>query len=246
MVGKKLNHEESLKEIKRLMEFHFKPHNRNSVESEPNIVKFNDVGTEHRYSTTDDGYPSFDEYIDEVVNEADPNSKGLAPNAPPSKPKAETTQQTKKEPEQQKPVEPVVAPQPTPVVVKEPESGKYDEVKHLLDRQTAKTEELLAKLDDMESKLSSVEQVNSKIDKLSQEIEEIKPPSYEDQLEMVSKNSYPYNVKLSDYWNFDDEKEEEKPEEFKINPDEIKNYSEADIKKSFAPDLNPDNFKKIR
>lgn len=232
MTNKNLTNEESLKEIKRLMEFHFKSHTRDSV-NEPNIVKFNDVTKPQDNNNND--YPSFDEYIDEVINEEDPEGKTKTTPQP---------QQKQVEPKQAPVAEkPIEAPKAEPVKVVD--NSKYDEVKVLLDKQNAKTDELLAKLGDMENKLNSVDQVNAKVEKLASEVKEAMPPSYEEQLDMISKKSFPYNVKLSDYWKFDNEQEVE-PKKYTLNPDDIKNVNDNEIKDTFATDLNKNAINKVR
>ena len=232
MTRKNLTQEESLKEMKRLMEFHFKSHTRDSVVDKPNIVKFNDVAKPEENNVVDD-YPSFDEYIDEVINEEDPegSKKPVQP--------------------QQKQVEPktaTVAEKPAPQPVVEPkvvDNSKYDEVKVLLDKQNAKTDELLAKLNDMETKFNSVDVVNAKIEKLANDVKEAMPPSYEEQLDMISKKSFPYNVKLSDYWKFDKNQQVE-PKEYTLDTNDIKDVNDNDIKNTFAVDLNKNALNKVR
>ena len=102
---------------------------------------------------------------------------------------------------------------------------------------------LTDKLSNLESQLSKMDTIASKIGKLEQDI---KTP--EEKLELRSLDSYPFNMKLSDYWedkaskddryriSSGEEMEDGKQKEFVLNPEEIQNdFSEDDIKKSFNP-----------
>lgn len=103
---------------------------------------------------------------------------------------------------------------------------------------------LTDKLSNLESQLSKMDTIASKLGKLEQDI---KTP--EEKLELRSLDSYPYNMKLSDYWeekaskdngyrittgekNIDGEKEE-----YTLRPEDIdSSYNEQDVKKSFMPE----------
>lgn len=102
---------------------------------------------------------------------------------------------------------------------------------------------LTDKLSNLESQLSKMDTIASKIGKLEQDI---KTP--EEKLELRSLDSYPFNMKLSDYWedkaskddryriSSGEEMEDGEQKEFVLNPEEIQNdFSEDDIKKSFNP-----------
>lgn len=60
-------------------------------------------------------------------------------------------------------------------------------------------EELMGKLSDLEARLAKMDSVASKIENLEKEIVKRNPTPVE-KLEMRSLDSYPYNIKLSDYW----------------------------------------------
>lgn len=102
---------------------------------------------------------------------------------------------------------------------------------------------LTDKLSNFETQLSKMDSIASKIGKLEQDI---KTP--EEKLELRSLDSFPFNMKLSDYW---DEKsktddryristgenmEDGQQKEYVLTPEEIENsYSEEEIKSSFNP-----------
>ena len=60
-------------------------------------------------------------------------------------------------------------------------------------------------------------------------------------MELRSLDSYPFNVKLTDYWSDEKLKDnyvvtnsEEKT--YSLKPEDVKDYNETDIKKSFVPE----------
>lgn len=118
---------------------------------------------------------------------------------------------------------------------------KSEEAKNSSDEANLKIDSLMAKLGELESKLPSMDMIGQKIADLQKEIE-ARNPSEVEKLEMRSLNSFPYNLKLTDYWN-DDETEvdngegqeiEPEEEEFVLKKDDIDmDYSEGAIKNSF-------------
>jgi hypothetical protein len=102
---------------------------------------------------------------------------------------------------------------------------------------------LTDKLSNLESQLSKMDTIASKLGKLEQDI---KTP--EERLELRSLDSYPFNTKLSDYWeekaSKDDryristgkEMEDGQEREYVLNSKNVdEDYSEESIKKSFNP-----------
>ena len=100
---------------------------------------------------------------------------------------------------------------------------------------------LTDKLSNLETQLSKMDTIASKIGKLEQDI---KTP--EEKLELRSLDSYPFNVKLSDYWDdkasndsrykitTGDENGVEK--DFTLRPEDVEDdYNEETIKSSFNP-----------
>lgn len=96
-------------------------------------------------------------------------------------------------------------------------------------------EELMGKLSDLEARLAKMDSVASKIENLEKEIVKRNPTPVE-KLEMRSLSSYPYNIKLSDYWS---EKEgsydvTDKEKEYVLTDDDIdSDYSYSQIKDTF-------------
>jgi hypothetical protein len=120
-----------------------------------------------------------------------------------------------------------------------------EEAKSAADKATQNTEMLLQKLSDLESRIASMDAISTKINDLEQEIVKRNPTPVE-KLEMRSLSSFPYSVKLTDYWNdkegaYDVMGKENEPKEYVLTQDEIDTtYSEPEIKKSFG--VNPDDY----
>lgn len=100
-----------------------------------------------------------------------------------------------------------------------------------------KTSELLAKFGELEQRVSSMNSLSSKIDTLEKEIVKRNPTPIE-KLEMRSMDSYPYNIKLTDYWNdvegYDTGSNQNKKKEYILTKDDVDGgFTDASVKKSF-------------
>lgn len=97
-------------------------------------------------------------------------------------------------------------------------------------------EELMSKLSDLEAKLARMDSVASKIENLEQEIVKRNPTPVE-KLEMRSLSSYPYNIKLSDYWSEKEGKYDvtgDKEKEYVLTNDDVdSDFSYSQIKDTF-------------
>jgi len=94
---------------------------------------------------------------------------------------------------------------------------------------------MFSKLNDLETKLNQMDQIMSKINSIESKVEKNRPKSPEEKLMLRSLDSYPYNQKLTDY--FDDKKEDFKKqgkEEYILTSDEVENYSPNEVKKTFG------------
>jgi hypothetical protein len=102
------------------------------------------------------------------------------------------------------------------------------------DKQETFMDDMIAKLDDLQSKLASMDQILNKIDSLETKFDRYRDKTPEEKLELRSLDSYPYNQKLTDF--FDDKKQEmEKTgkNEYVLTSDEVENFSPNEIKKTF-------------
>lgn len=119
-----------------------------------------------------------------------------------------------------------------------------EEAKQSADMANQKLDQLMGALDQLDQKMSSMDGITNKIDNLENELEK-RAPTPDEKLEMRSLDSYPYNLKLTDFWS---EKEgqydvmgvndkndtEEKSEEYTLTTDDINSdYNETSIKSTF-------------
>lgn len=179
--------------------------------------------------------PTFNEYKEEVIDEDEEEEGAPAPAPKPApKPAAPAEPEPAQAPEPSPAPSPApAAPAPAPMPMPAPPTPE-EEMKNLLDRQVSQTSEIMAKIGELSNKISSIDNVINTVDSLAHEVEEIKNPSPEVQQDLISKASYPYNIKLSDYWNFDEEGEAPAEEEkYEINQGDIINYNDSQIKDTF-------------
>jgi len=114
-----------------------------------------------------------------------------------------------------------------------------EDAKELASTNNEKIDSLLQSFEDLSSHLNKMDDITTKIDSLENEVEK-RVPTQDEKLEMRSLSSYPYNMKLNDFWRSMDgytaderlEKDEEK--EYTLKSDDIENdYNETEIKDSF-------------
>lgn len=120
-------------------------------------------------------------------------------------------------------------------IVKGTEEAKEASIKAMeLSKNTG--EELMSKLADLEAKLTKMDSVASKIEGLEKEIVKRNPTPIE-KLEMRSLSSFPYNIKLSDYWADKEGAYDvmgDKEKEYVLTKDDIDNdYSYSQIQDTF-------------
>jgi hypothetical protein len=107
-----------------------------------------------------------------------------------------------------------------------------------------KTSELLNKFGELEQRVARMDKLSHKIDDIEKEIVKRNPTPVE-KLEMQSLNSYPYSLKLSDYWAEKegpyDVMDANKKKEYILTQDDIDyDYSAPEIKNSFNPPKDSD------
>lgn len=126
--------------------------------------------------------------------------------------------------------------------------NKSEEAKELAQQAVSSSQEngsylqtLSDKFDNLANSLGTIDNILAKISKIESDI---KTP--EEKLELRSLDSYPFNVKLNDYWNTkagendnydisNGKDEGEGTRKFTIDLDDVSNYSDDEIKKSFNP-----------
>ena len=116
---------------------------------------------------------------------------------------------------------------------------KTEEAKEEASQASSKIDDLLGKFSELEQKLTGMDAIINKMDELEKEVIE-RNPSPTEKLSMRSMDSFPYSVKLTDFWNdregYDATGEEEEEKEYVLTQQDIDDeYNESDIKSSFNP-----------
>ena len=117
-----------------------------------------------------------------------------------------------------------------------------EEAKQAANAASQNTGELLAKFNELEGRVAAMDKITKKIDTLEKEIIKRNPTPVE-KLEMQSLNSFPYSLKLTDYWA---EKEgaydvtgQDKKKEYVLTKDDVDSgYSDKNIQQSFSAKEN--------
>ena len=116
---------------------------------------------------------------------------------------------------------------------------KAEETRTEIEGLTTKMDELMGNFNELSTQVTGMDQVINKIENLEKEIEKRNPTPVE-RLEMSSLDSFPYSVKLTDYWDDKegyDNGEEEK--DYTLTKQDVDDYSSTEIKNSF--DYNKDD-----
>lgn len=114
---------------------------------------------------------------------------------------------------------------------------------NISDKQDEYMEGVLSKLDDLTSKLGEMDSILDRINSLETKIEKYREKTPEEKLQLRSLDSYPYNQKLTDFFmDKQDEFEKTGKNEYVLTSDEVENFSDSDIKKSFDKPFEDEEF----
>lgn len=111
-----------------------------------------------------------------------------------------------------------------------------DSQKSIEKKQEDYFENLFGQLNKLESRLGEMDQIMTKLNTLEAKIEKYREKTPQEKLELRTYDSYPFNQKLSDF--FDDKKEEMEltgKKDYVLTSDEVTDINASDIKKSFQP-----------
>jgi len=114
---------------------------------------------------------------------------------------------------------------------------KTEEAKEEASQASSKIDDLLGKFSELEQKLTGMDAIISKMDELEKEVIE-RNPNPTEKLSMRSMDSFPYSVKLTDFWadreGYDATGEQGEEKEYTLTQQDIDDdYNESDIKNSF-------------
>jgi hypothetical protein len=125
-----------------------------------------------------------------------------------------------------------------------------EEAKEISTAALEKIDTILSNFSELETRLGGFEEISSKIDSLEQEIEKRNPTNVE-KMEMRSLDSYPYNLKLTDFWSEKEgydvstptERTDKGDVEYKLTDEIIDStYDEGEAKESFNDDDEENNM----
>ncbi len=126
--------------------------------------------------------------------------------------------------------------------------GDIEQNKNVANNANTKMDNLMAQFNQLQSSLKSMDAISQKITNMESEMEK-RMPTPEDKLEMRSLDSYPYNLKLTDYWSDQEGKydvmgdEPEGEKEYVLTHDDVNDeYSDRDVENSFDNDYEEDTI----
>ena len=116
--------------------------------------------------------------------------------------------------------------------------------KNIETKQDEYFENLFNQLSNLEAKLGEMDNVMNKLNSLESKIEKYREKTPQEKLELRAYDSYPFNQKLSQF--FDDKQDEMEmtgKNEYVLTSDEVEDINSSDIKNSFQPGSQQDNYK---
>jgi len=130
-----------------------------------------------------------------------------------------------------------------------------EEAKMTADETNANVANLINQFNALQGQLSKMDGLSANIEALGGKVTDLeldierRNPTPEEQIEMRSLDSYPYNLKLSDYW-LDNEDKVARPEEningqkkeYVLKQSDVDNYSPNEIRKSFTADYDEEDI----
>ena len=108
--------------------------------------------------------------------------------------------------------------------------------KNIENKQQEYFDMMFKQIENMQSKLNDMDSVFEKLNSMEEKIEKYRPKTAQEKLELRSLDSFPFNQKLTDF--FDDKQDEiEKTgkNEYVLTDDEVSDINVNDIKNSFQP-----------
>jgi hypothetical protein len=133
----------------------------------------------------------------------------------------------------------------TELVTMAKESGeKTETLEKSIGSQKGSIDSLIAKLDDLEKKLNDMDSIVSSVEELETKFEKYRPQTPQEKLELRYLDSGPFNQKPTDYWQekTGEMAKQKDKHEYVLTQQEVDDYNEADIKKSWIYDEDdPEN-----
>ena len=116
--------------------------------------------------------------------------------------------------------------------------------KNIETKQEEYFENLFNQLSNLETKLGEMDNVMNKLNSLENKIEKYREKTPQEKLELRSYDSYPFNQKLSQFFDDkQDEMEKTGKNDYVLTSDEVEDINVNDIKNSFQPGSQEDEYK---
>jgi len=115
-----------------------------------------------------------------------------------------------------------------------------DSQKNIEQKQDEYFNNLFGQISKLESKLSEMDALMNKLNTIENKIEKYREKTPQEKLELRTYDSYPFNQKLSDF--FDDKKiemEKTGKKDYVLTTDEVEDINPTDIRTSFQPGQEP-------
>lgn len=101
---------------------------------------------------------------------------------------------------------------------------------------------LFSQLSNLEGKLKEMDSVMAKLNSLENKIEKYREKTPQEKLDLRKYDSYPFNQKLSDFFNDkQDEFEKTGKTDYVLTTDDVTDISDSEIKNTFLPTEEDDN-----
>src|SRR5690606_249024 len=127
--------------------------------------------------------------IDSVMLGGDEGNKSPAEPKPSDKKATEDIKNTARKPD------------PAPKQPIQTKDNSDDDIKNILKKQIEDMNNIVSfvktSFGELDKKLGAVGELSQKVNQIQQEIKEAIPPTPEEQMDLISKETYPYNLKLS-------------------------------------------------
>lgn len=108
-----------------------------------------------------------------------------------------------------------------------------DSQKNIEQKQDEYFNNLFGQLENLQSKLGEMDNIINKLNDMEAKIEKYRQKTPEERLELRSLDSYPFNQKLTDFFEDKEPEMEETGKEYTLTTDDVEDFQPSEIKSSF-------------
>lgn len=117
-----------------------------------------------------------------------------------------------------------------------------DSQKNIEQKQDEYFNNLFGQLENLQSKLGEMDNIINKLNAIEEKIEKYRQRTPEEKLELRSLDSYPFNQKLTDFFEDKEPELEKTGKEYTLTTDEVEDFQPSEIKSSFNV-FSPEDIK---